>query len=365
MKAIFRVDASVRIGSGHVTRCLTLARALARRGLEVRFVCRSHTGNLSSQIVAQGIEVSLLPLRANAVARGSRYADWLGGEWEEDAWSTAEAFGRDGKPALLVVDHYAIDQRWERTFREAGITVMVIDDLADRPHDCDVLLDQNYYTELECRYDSLVPFDALVLLGPRYALLREEFLSEPGAARSRGEAVGRILVFFGGVDSSDETSKAIDALVAMQRPDIEVDVVVGGGNPNRDRIESLCARHPQIRFHCQTSRMASLMARADLAIGAGGTTTWERAFMGLPSLVVSVAENQVRTAKDLHDYGAHVYLGRSEDVDASSMKSALEAIISSDGRLKMSRAARQLMGGRSFIGADGVAELVVERASHG
>jgi len=365
MRAVFRVDASVRIGSGHVMRCLTLARALARRGWEATFVCRAHSGNLSSQIIAQGIEVSLLPMRARARERGNRYADWLGGEWEEDAWSTAETFDRDGKPELLVVDHYAIDQRWERTFRQAGITVMAIDDLADRTHDCDVLLDQNYYTDLETRYSKLVPFDALRLLGPRYALLREEFLSEPGVARSRGEAVGRILVFFGGVDSSNATSKAIAALVATRRPDIEVDVVVGGGNPNRDRIEALCAQQPRFRFHCQTSRMASLMARADLAIGAGGTTTWERAFMGLPSLVMSVAENQVRAAKDVHDYGAHIYLGRSEDVDVSSLKAALEGIISSDGLLAMSRAARALMGGRSFVGADGVAELVVARTPDG
>lgn len=388
MKAVFRVDASIEIGSGHVARCMTLAQALARRGAEVRFVCRAHAGHLGAEVAASGIAVELLPLAGAGGARhpvstsdgsddarrsprpgaeegDARYSRWLGDGWQADASSTAASFGSSGPPDLLVADHYAIDHRWERALRCPGMTILAIDDLADREHDCDVLLDQNYYRNLGSRYDALVPAGCKKLLGPRHALLREEFLAPGRAVRVRGERVDRILVFFGGMDRTNETAKALDALRVIGRREMLVDVVVGRANPHRARIEARCKDDPGLRYHCQTSEMADLMAQADLALGACGTATWERAFLGLPSVVVSVATNQERAARDVHDFGAHLYLGPAGEVDGAMFAAAVRRLAEGDGLARMSDAARRLMGGDGFVGADGVAAQLVARIANG
>ncbi|OEU74768.1 MAG: UDP-2,4-diacetamido-2,4,6-trideoxy-beta-L-altropyranose hydrolase [Desulfuromonadales bacterium C00003107] len=237
--------------------------------------------------------------------------------------------------------------------RTAVRQIAVIDDLADRPHDCDLLLDQNLYPEMKNRYDGLLPIRCRQLLGPEYALLRPEFALERGRLRSRDGSVRRILVFFGGCDLGNETGKALEVLRAAEFEDVVVDVVVGAGNPLRQEIESLCRSLPQVNFHCQVSNMAELMAAADLSIGAGGATTWERCAMGLPGLVVAVARNQEELAAYGGEQGLFFFLGTSETVTLEQMREALRGFASSPENLRSFT-----VRGLAAVDAKGVSRLV-------
>ncbi|OEU54982.1 MAG: UDP-2,4-diacetamido-2,4,6-trideoxy-beta-L-altropyranose hydrolase [Desulfuromonadales bacterium C00003096] len=336
MKIAFRVDASVHMGSGHISRCLTLAEALRERGAETEFICREHPGNLCDQIEACGHRVSRL-FATDRKFHGdwNPHAPWLGVDRQQDAEETlAKLAAAGGQFDWLVVDHYAIDCEWESRLRTAVRQIAVIDDLADRPHDCDLLLDQNLYDEMKNRYDGLLPIRCRQLLGPKYALLRPEFTLERGCLRSRDGSVQRILVFFGGCDLGNETGKALGALRAAEFKDVIVDVVVGAGNPHRQEIESLCRGLSQVKFHCQVTNMAELMAAADLSLGAGGVTTWERCAMGLPGLVVAVARNQEGLAAYGAEKGLFFFLGASEVVTMERIREALRVFTRSPESLR-------------------------------
>lgn len=311
-----RTDASLQIGSGHVMRCLTLADELRQRGAEVSFICRSHPGHLIGLLESKGYAVARLAGTSTEYTRQEGdvvHASWLCVSWQQDATDTIAAI-EETKPDWLIVDHYALDSRWEEKLRPLVGKILVVDDLADRPHDCDLLLDQNMYNSMETRYTGLTPVNCKKLLGPQYALLRPEFASAREHLRKRDGQVRRVLVFFGGVDPTNETEKSLHALTGITEQNFEVDVVVGGGNPNKEKIYQFCTEHACFNFHCQIDNMAELMAKADLAIGAGGTTTWERCALGVPSLVIAVAENQVELAACGSEHGLFFYMGTGENV---------------------------------------------------
>jgi UDP-2,4-diacetamido-2,4,6-trideoxy-beta-L-altropyranose hydrolase len=224
----------------------------------------------------------------------------------------------------------------------------VIDDLADRRHDCDILLDQNYCDNLEDRYENLLPDHCLRLLGPKYVLLRPEFLLERRRLRKCDVNVRQMMIFFGGSDPSNETGKALQAIQLLGKTDIAVDVVVGAGNPHQDQIRQLCSRIPGACFHCQVDNMAELMAGADLAIGAGGTAMWERCYLGLPSLVVVVADNQLESVLASAGAGAVINAGTKERLQPEELGYHLNELISRPDLLKnMSNNALKLMGSQA------------------
>jgi UDP-2,4-diacetamido-2,4,6-trideoxy-beta-L-altropyranose hydrolase len=223
------------------------------------------------------------------------HSSWLGTSQTQDAQATVKAL--DGQPwDWIIVDHYALDERWERTVRANCKKLMVIDDLADRQHDCDVLLDQNFYSDMQSRYNGKVPVQCQLLLGPRYALLREEFRTLREQINVRAGDVKKILVFFGGVDADNHTNLAIQALAELNVTQ-SVDIVIGAQHPNREQIKQACIANGFI-CHIQTTRIAELMADADLAIGGGGTATWERCCLGLPTISFCLAENQRKLIGD-------------------------------------------------------------------
>lgn len=218
------------------------------------------------------------------------HSSWLGTSQSADAEDVLQALS-DKSWDWLVVDHYALDARWESMIRQRVGKILVIDDLADRQHDCEVLLDQNFYLNFENRYKGKVPPHCRLLSGPRYALLREEFgLMRKRMAPRTGQAK-RVFIFFGGVDANNYTGIAMATLAQLPIPGLAVDVVIGAQHTCRQQIERECDRYG-FDCHVQTDRMAELMAKADLAIGAGGATSWERCCLGLPALVLGVAENQ-------------------------------------------------------------------------
>lgn len=302
MNVAFRVDASDEIGTGHLMRCLTLADALKLRGVKSRFVCRHMPAHLRKTLNTKGYEFSLLNTITSEETDGDIFhAHWLKASQAQDATDTTQALS-DQIWDWLVVDHYALDARWETALRNLAKNILVIDDIADRQHDCDVLVDPNFYVDMDIRYDGKVPAHCRLLLGPRYALLREEFQYMQKQIKPRNGTVTRVLVFFGGVDAENYTSKAIEALADINNSGLYVDVVVGSQNPHCQQIETACALN-NFTLHVQTNQIAELMSTADLAIGAGGSATWERCCLGVPTLAVCLADNQKKQINDAASEG--------------------------------------------------------------
>lgn len=360
MRVVFRTDASLAIGSGHVMRCLSLAEAIRQAGGEVAFVCRTMSGNLCDYIADQGYSVHRLPAAsadaATSAADGPPHVAWLTVYWQQDAEQTLASLSEPVD--WLVVDHYALDARWERFLRQKTKKLMVIDDLADRPHDCDLLLDQNLHPDAADRYDGLVPVHCCRLIGPRHALLRPGFAAIHAARRSRDGQIGRLLVFFGGVDAGNETGKALAALAQIPEAAWQVDVVVGAANQYRRELEAYCQERAAYTFHCQTPAMPQLMAQADLALGAGGTAQLERCAVGLPSLLLCLADNQLSGCRAMAADGSALYLGRAEDSGVADMADALRFCLRSPELLRHvgQRACRLVdgQGGLRVVGAMGL-----------
>ena len=301
MRVAFRTDAGGRMGTGHFIRCLTLAEALRDQGAQVRFVSRNLPQHLLAMLDAKGMEFTPLPRETTqGPSDGLAHSDWLGTSQVNDARATGDALA-DQPWDWVVADHYALDQRWEAVIRASGPQLMVIDDLADRQHDCDVLLDANFYSDMATRYPGKVPAHCQLLLGPDYALLRPEFKSLRGQIAQRSGEVTKILVFFGGVDADNYTGLAIEALASL-RLTAQVDVVIGAQHPYRETLQQACHEHGFV-CHVQTPRIAALMASADLAIGAGGTAVWERCVLGLPTISFCLAANQRRQITDAAEAG--------------------------------------------------------------
>jgi UDP-2,4-diacetamido-2,4,6-trideoxy-beta-L-altropyranose hydrolase len=278
-------------------RCLTLADALRARGAHTYFLSRHLPEYLCSELAKNGHEVLLLDTVENLMATDELvHGSWRGVSQAQDAADSLQALS-DKQWDWLVVDHYALDSRWEALLRHAATKILVIDDIADRQHDCDVLLDQNLYADMETRYVGKVPAGCRMLLGPHYSLLRDEFGRLREQVKTRIGPVRRLLVFFGGVDVNNYTGYVIEALLQIKITDLHVDVVIGMQHPFRTHIEAACIQHGFF-CHVQTDNMAELMAAADMSIGAGGVATWERCCLGLPTLALCTADNQQRQVED-------------------------------------------------------------------
>jgi len=367
VKIAFRVDASVQIGTGHVMRCLTLADELTRQGHECRFVCREHEGHLADLTASKGYGLTLLPAPSGNElgARDSNsddYALWLGVPWQKDARQTLDAL-EPQKPDWLVVDHYALDAEWERVLASAVGNIMVIDDLANRPHECAMLLDQNHGRETS-DYDELLSAGCQRLIGPRYALLRPEFseLRQQSLNRRQHFELKRILISLGGVDRTNVTGQVLETLKELALPsNIELDIIMGAAAPYLDEVRQQTDRLPfKASVSVNVKDMAERMCLADLSVGAPGGTSWERCCLGLPSVLVVLAENQVRGAIALEKSGAALTINSVTKIKATLASIVLD--ISVSGRLKkMSEAAAGITDGSGVFRAVDVINNACER----
>jgi UDP-2,4-diacetamido-2,4,6-trideoxy-beta-L-altropyranose hydrolase len=338
LRILFRADASVEIGSGHVMRCTSLAQRLRAAGHEVAFLCRTLPGNLTDMLESDGFPVR----RLNGGA----------GEWTEDhdAKLCRDAVGA-ARYDWLIVDHYSLGARWELAMAACADRILVIDDLG-REHRCHLLLDQNYPNPIHGRYRDALPADCERLLGPHCALLRPDFAARRAASLARvRDHVARVLVFMGGSDRFNETSKALHGIAMMGATQPAVDVVIGAANPNHSTVGSACAALADATLHVQTREMAALMARADCAIGAPGSATWERCTLGLPAIVTILAENQAAIAAAVDAAGGHRLLGRHGEVSAADYANALDSLDAAALR-RLSTAAAAICDG---MGAERVA----------
>ncbi|WP_188624389.1 UDP-2,4-diacetamido-2,4,6-trideoxy-beta-L-altropyranose hydrolase [Caldalkalibacillus thermarum] len=348
MNIAIRVDASLEMGTGHVMRCLTLAELLRNKGASLYFICRLLKGNLVEIIQAKGFKVYTLPKPSQhqIVKKLNNHSHWLGVDWRVDADETLEAIQKSKKKMdILISDHYALQKEWEQYLRPIVKKIMVIDDLADRPHDCDYLLDQNYYQNMFIRYKNLIPPQCKVFLGPKYALLRKEFLQEAKQLRKRDGSIKRILIFFGGSDYHNMTEKALRALLKLKKKDIVIDIVVGQNYLYHQKLKELCFKFKFINYHRQVNNIAQLMNMADLCIGAGGITTWERCYMGLPTILISVAKNQELIAQNLSQAKAVMYLGSYLNVTQEKILKTVLYLIKNPQEVKeLSKRSKEIIG---------------------
>jgi UDP-2,4-diacetamido-2,4,6-trideoxy-beta-L-altropyranose hydrolase len=358
MKIAFRVDASLQMGSGHVMRCLTLADALAAQGAQCYFISRKLVGNLLALIRQRGYAVDALPVPTGPTAVATpdddkndschryTYAGWLGVSWVNDAEQTRTILEKL-QPDWLVVDHYALDQQWETALRPYCKKLMVIDDLADRVHQCDLLLDQNLGRRPQ-DYVSLVPAQCQVLTGPRYALLRPEFaaLRTYSLQRRQLPALKQLLITMGCVDQPNATGQVLQALKNCNLPaDCRITVVMGLQAPWLEQVRKLAQDMPwPTDVLVNISDMAQRMADSDLAIGAAGSTSWERCCLGLPTLMVVLADNQLPGAKALQTAGAARLIGDVSDID-SQLMNAVQFLAYERELINMSRCASDLTDG--------------------
>lgn len=347
MLITFRVDASIQIGSGHVMRCLALADALKNEGANCTFICREHSGNMLALIQSKGHGVVALPIKEANTSLSSQhprqeYLSWLDATSDEDAEQTITAIqslttDKPAKPAWLIVDHYALDRDWEEQLKPYCQKIMAIDDLADRQHDCDLLLDQTFGRD-ERDYQVLVPEHCTILTGSYYALLRPEFAQwrEYSLQRRQQPQLKQLLITLGGMDKNNVTGQVLTALANSQLPsNCHIIIVMGEHAPWLESIKAQAQQLPwSTEVKVNVTHMAKLMANSDLCIGAAGSTTWERMCLGLPAIVMSIAANQSASNKELTNLGCIIYLGESHSIGSSIIISALNDCVSDPEKLK-------------------------------
>ena len=349
MRVAIRTDAASHIGVGHVMRCLTLANALKAEGAEVSFVCRLFAGHLGELITAEGHHLQMLPSATHNVKselnprQPPDYAAWLGESWETDLTQTQIVLGEEIFD-WLVVDHYSLDVRWERAMRKFFRKIMIIDDLANRIHDCDLLLDQTFGRREE-EYKPWVQQCCKLLIGSQFALLRPEFteLREYSLKRRAKFKMEHLIVSMGGIDEYNATSQVLEVLQQSALPsNCFITVVMGNKAPWIDKVRKQAEKMTwPVEVREGESNMAQLMANSDLAIGAAGGTSWERCCMGLPTLMVVLASNQRDIGLRLEQEQAVILLHNISDI-----KKTVGSVCATTKKLSsMSHASRKITDG--------------------
>ena len=324
MNIAIRVDASKRIGVGHLARCQNLAERLAEKGCKVVFVSRDFGGEFLKQIKSPPFELITLPTPAKAEqdqadANPGSHGSWLSVAWQTDMQQTIDALSASRSWDWLVVDHYGIDCQWHMKLRSVVDRILVIDDLCDRRFDCDMFLNQSYLGDDTARYSPLLPDGSIQFLGPQFMLFGRGF-HRP--AKRKSKPIERVMVSFGGTDSSDMSSQVMDVLGKVLSDDIKVDLVIGKTYANAAELMTYGNRS-NTTLHTSLSCLAPLMRRADIGIGSGGLTALERVAMGLPSVAIILSENQREPLLHLEQMGC-VQLFNDQDELATLLTHLLE-----------------------------------------
>ncbi|WP_323174983.1 UDP-2,4-diacetamido-2,4,6-trideoxy-beta-L-altropyranose hydrolase, partial [Pseudomonas atacamensis] len=339
MRVLIRADASPTIGSGHIARCLTLARVLRGQGSHVAFACRRLPGHRLDALNAEGFETFALPERYRDEDPLQAIESMLPWQFDIDALGLL----LDGQAPFdwIIVDHYGLDHHWQTAARRWAHRIAAVDDLATRRYSVDLLLNQNL-SGLSENYAPLLPPGCRTLLGPRYAMLREEFNCDAIEIKPKAR---RVLVNFGGFDAARQTHHAMLALADFA--ELQVDFVAGADNPAWTQMQALAETRPNWRLHSFVSDFHQRMTEADLFIGAGGGTSWERAALGLPTICIAVANNQQANGEVMAAAGAHVFMGAREQVSVEQLRDAVGFVVSNLFlRRSLAERSRQLVDGR-------------------
>lgn len=337
MHIAFRVDSSTIIGHGHVMRCLTLAQAIVRAQkqlkIHISFITKANQGNINHLISKAGYQLVLIPAGESPIKQEDSNT-WLGCTAEQDALQTIEAIKTLPSVDLLIVDHYAIAKSWHLLVKPFYQHLMVIDDLASRPLDCDFLLDQTLNRQAE-KYHTLVPEHCQLLLGQNYMLLRDEFVALKAQAKARREQQSKqlrqvnILITMGGGDPDNLSMLALLAIekLRMDFPNISATLVVSSQSKHLDALRKQQRNLTWCQLITDSQHMAELMLNADIAIGASGSTAWERCCLGLPSLTTVNAQNQQLIAENLAKAGASINLGWHQQIIVDAVSKQLRRLV--------------------------------------
>ena len=333
-----RVDASPEIGIGHIMRCLTLAQELKNNFDKIIFLTRKDSGDFTETIMKNEFEVIFIPTNNDS-----------------DIIKNLITTYSENKNFLLI-DHYDIDSNFESSLKNIFERIFVIDDLANRKHDCDLLIDQNYYRDLNQRYEKLIQNGTIALLGPKYAIIRAEFRKINKKAIKKNSQIKKILVSFGGSDPTNECKKALDALCSIGNSKFEIVVVAGIYNHKFEQLKKLYEKYSNIKIYRHVNDLSRLMLNSDLFIGAGGTTTWERFYMGLPSIVTIISDDQKESIEFLSDMGHIINLGLAKNVTSKIYIQTLQKL-NSDLIYNMSLHNQKLVDGN---GSNRIKKQIIE-----
>ena len=329
MRVLFLTEAAAHIGGGHLMRCLTLAGELARGGADVRFAVNKDAQRFAPSVERAGFAFTTVRALADA----------------------AEIAARQGGVDTIVCNSYKFEAELERSLRTIAAKIVVIDDLANRPDHCDLLIDATLGRAAQ-DYRDLVSPETVILAGERYALLRPEFAALRGeslARRAAGGSVKRILVSLGLTDIGGITARVAAALLEADLK-AQIDVVIGPRVQSRAALEAMAAGDSRMELHIDPANMARLMTNADIAIGAGGTTSWERCCLGLPTVLVVLADNQRLIGERLGRVGAVRPITGATDAHLVEITHAIFELSNDEyARGKMIRAAATIIDGRGAV----------------
>ena len=332
-KIIFiRVDSSTKIGYGHLIRCLALADTL-KKSFKINFICTNLNGNLISQICKKKFEVFRFNTKSQRI------------NVKKDAEKTISIIKKHrNKKSLLILDSYILSQEWENRVRPYVKRLIVIDDLMDRKHSCDLIIDQNLHTQMNSLYTKSVPKNCVKLLGPDYAILRNQFIAQRKYAKIRSLPIKNILVSFGGTDNENHTLHALTSLKKLNS-NVDVNVVTGTANIGKKIIKNFCKKNFNYNYFEQVENMVKLMQVADLCIGSSGTTTWERCCVGLPAIAIVASNDQKDIASAVSKNKCIINLGKIKKSDNVNYVRLMKNLKNSELQ-NMSRNCMKLVDGK-------------------
>ena len=322
--AIFRCDASKSIGSGHLLRCITLANFLKKEGLKSLFVCIDIDPYFLT-IIEKNSHKCLNFDFQNKISFKSEFLDnFLNYDWYKDSQFTIKIIN-ELKTEWVIIDNYLLDFKWENLVRKYTKNIMAIDDLANRKHNCDILLDQNFVNNFYTRYDFLVPKNCIKLLGPNYAVVKEDFVKAREISKFRNK-INKILIYFGSTDKYNLVLKTIKKIIERFNDNFKLYVVLSISSLFNQEIKDYCKNFDNIFVIEWVESLANLMIEADICIGAVGSVTWERCCLKLPSIVTSVAENQKEIALKLSEEKVLLWVGDQSENTANEIILNLEKL---------------------------------------
>lgn len=358
---VIRVDSSTRMGTGHVMRCLTLAKKLKENNCHITFLCKQHNGHLNNFITASGFELISLSKPINNIDNEQDDKHWLGCHYQDDANECIQALAqRIDVPNidLLIVDHYSLDYQWQAMLSLHCKKIMVIDDLANRKHLGDILLDQTY-GRIKQDYQEYVPQKCQLLLGKPFILLRDEFYQSRAAAKKKRfnhthkiqKKHNKVLISLGGTDPDNMASQILSWLIKKKKEkencELSICLVASAASRFLDELQALAQVHPWITIITNPPSMSVLMLDATIAIGSSGATAWERCCMGLPTLSLICAANQQLVNSNLQAAGAIINLGWFSELTETVFNNALTTLLNDQQQY-------QKMVSHSFTCCDGL-----------
>ena len=332
MKVLFRVDSSRVIGSGHLMRCLALANGIRNiLNGDIIFVCKELNGNLNEIVIERGYKLIRLNKNSEGYVHRKYSKDDDNMAQKKDAYETIKKIG-NSRYDWIITDNYFLDDNWKHYLKDNTKYFFDIDDLFKKTKYSNLILNQAPKLVSESRYQGLIQKKSKLILGPKYALIDNNYIVYRKNSTSHNGKIKKILISYGGSDETDETVKAIKAINYINNDRLTINVVIGKAYLNINRLKDIIVNKQNINIYHQARNMAELIIDADLALGGGGGSTWERMCLGLPSIVTTTSDDQI-SVPYLHNEGLLIWIGRAKDVKICNLKKVINNTINNPADL--------------------------------